>query len=50
MPQKALQSFEDTLYQGILPDVLTYSAVVSACEQVPPSAVRVFEGMLHQAS
>ena len=33
LPQRALELFETMLHQGILPDVITYSALISACEK-----------------
>ena len=31
VPQRALQLFEAKLHRGLLPDVITYSALISAC-------------------
>ena len=50
VPRRALQLFEATLYQDTMPDVLTYSAIISACDKVPECALQFFDVMLHQAS
>ena len=33
LPQRALQLLEAMLHQGLLPDVVTYNALISACEK-----------------
>ena len=42
--------FEALLYQGLLPDVITHNALISACGKgAPPQrAWQLFEAMLHQ--
>ena len=38
------------LHQGLLPDVITYNALISACEKgaLPQRALQLLEAMLHQ--
>ena len=45
MPQRDLQLLEAMLYQGLLPDVITYSAAISACEkgQQPQQALQLLQ-------
>ena len=45
----ALELFETMLHQCILLDVITYSALISACEKgtLPQRALRLLETMLH---
>merc|ERR1712039_876525 len=41
---------ETMLHQGLLPNVVTYNALISACEKgaLPQRALQLFETMLHQ--
>ena len=50
MTLTALQWFDEMRQQGLKPDVITYSALISAFEKgkVPERALKVFEAMEQQ--
>ena len=50
LPQRALQLLEAMLRQGLMPDGITYDALVSACETgvLQQRALELLEVMLHQ--
>jgi pentatricopeptide repeat protein len=48
--QRALEPFKAMRRQGVVPDVITYSALISACEKgtQPERALELFEAMQRQ--
>ena len=50
MPVRALYPLDEMRQQGLLPNVITYSAVISACEKgkMLERALRLFDEMRQQ--
>ena len=46
-PERALEVFQAMQRQGVVPNVITYNAVISACEKgkQPERALEVFQAM-----
>merc|ERR1712107_455006 len=49
-PQQALQLLNQMQHRGLLPDVITYNAAISACEkgQQPQQALQLLDQMQHR--